>query len=176
MKAMIATTVALTIAFISVGCSSLRTKHTNDVALSEKFRSHQIEFNRLADIALEDKNIHSIAPNLVTEYDRAQGWRSVGTEIMLPDRWAEYRKLFTDLDLPRGIVKNGPSISIMVDPPSISNGDSSKGYTYSIVPLAVCPNNDLEVCLPAYGAKARNGNVIAYRALSANWYLYLYYG
>src|SRR5689334_21920050 len=88
------------------------------------------------------------------------------------DRWILYREKLRGLNL-YGVLKGDAAIEFRVDPGSISNGDSYKGYWYTTIrPAHVRPN--LDTYLIADEDKDQNGNYIVFKELDGNWYLYLF--
>lgn len=92
-------------------------------------------------------------------------------------RWLRYQEDLRKLKLRGGIFKTNNSVLFVVDPPSIFNGDSYKGYLWTPLPRprlysnldsyrVYDPKSDLD--------KDRYGNWAVYKRLKGNWYLYLF--
>jgi hypothetical protein len=86
-------------------------------------------------------------------------------------RWSDYQSLFRELELPNGFTKAGSQIQLPYDQASVWNGDSTKGFVYSVEPLPAC-KSDLSICEPkssgAYGT-------MVYKLIKPHWYLWLHY-
>jgi hypothetical protein len=54
------------------------------------------------------------------------------------NKWTRYQQLFRDLDLPRGLSRDGKIVWLRMDVPSTLNGDSDKGVVFSPSPLKPC--------------------------------------
>jgi hypothetical protein len=74
--------------------------------------------------------------------------------------------------LPVGIVNEGQEVDFRFDNYSVLNGDSCKGFTYSLKSLPSC-STELSKCLSAEGI-GPNGRLVN-RLIKPHWYLYLFY-
>lgn len=89
------------------------------------------------------------------------------------ERWVTYQKQLQELGLAGGVLKGEGRVEFRVDPGSIFNGDSYKGYAYEPT-----PPGRLQSSLDGYriseNDKDKFGDWNVYKPLKGNWYLYLF--
>lgn len=153
----------------ALGLTVTRSAWRSDAALESHFLAHRADFERLVAMADEDVHLTRIAPDF-TWLDNDAAWPRTNVGIS-PERWNQYRQLFTDTDLANGIGKN-------IDPPRIffpivSAGlvptSWTKGLVYS--PMRLNPVvQSLDRRIP--GRFWHGGHVLVYRPIEAHWYIY----
>ena len=91
---------------------------------------------------------------------------------MTMERWSHYQDQLRGLGL-YGVMQGGGRVEFRVDPGSLSNGDSYKGYEYTPT-----PHHPIRSKLDGYriadADKTPLGGWLAHAPLAANWYLYLF--
>ncbi len=153
-------------------------QHSSDSNLEHTFWSHQNEFeNLLADVQADEKF------GMVHSHGLTYAGRSLRSELELnvedverlglaKERWRRYQMYLQNLGLRGGIFKGDGRVEFRVDPGSLFNGDSYKGYWY-----ASTPPGHFKASLDDYqlaaGDKDRFGNWEVFRTLKGHWYLYL---
>lgn len=150
-----------------VGATSVCCEHPTDIALIERFRVHQDEFERLREMFLADPELGRVAPGFTRSASFPPGSSSAGPRIS-SDRLKAYRRAFESLGLDAGIEGYGDKerISFIASTRGLGVSGSAKGYVYSVKPL-----RPLRQSLEGRPVGGRPG--IAYRHLDGEWYLYL---
>jgi len=152
--------------------------HTSDAALERVFNQHQADFEALLAEVQADPQLTSIQPRSLVYAGRllqvTENNLSEVENLGLPrERWRLYHKQLRDLGLEGGVTKEKRTVEFRVDPGSILNGNSYKGYEYRPIP----PDHVLS-SLDGYRISDRDrdrfGNWIVYKPLKRNWYLYLF--
>jgi len=142
----------------------------------ENFLKHESEFEALraefeADeklIALGRDEIHYSDQIIQINSDLSGAERAGFTKA----RWAAYQRQLRDLGLAI-IIKGKNGVEFRVDQGAISNGDSYKGYEYTLQrPQHEKPSLDNYRIFS--GDRDRFGNYDVARPLKGNWYLYLF--
>jgi hypothetical protein len=160
------------------GCAVGR-HHTPDAQLQRFFWQHQADFEQLLREVQADSQLMTVQPGRVIY---PNGGAEVGdtdfvSELvhigLSSDRWGWYQQRLQHLGLAGGVLKGDDGqVEFRVDPGSLSNGDSYKGYWYSsIQPGPILPNLD------AYRISDRERSPRGWfvcKPLKANWYLYLF--
>jgi hypothetical protein len=150
--------------------------HTTDDKLRRQFVAHEAEFQQLLAAVNEDAGLTSLGEDVLI-YDGRSVARPRIHDVeemgLSAKRWQMYdtqRRRLQLVQISRGV--NG-AVEFRVDPGSLFNGDSSKGYVY----LPGMPTR-LEPSLDRYRARAsdrnRGGNITVYTHLKRNWFLYLH--
>lgn len=84
------------------------------------------------------------------------------------ERWMHYQKQLEVLGL-YGVMKGDGGVEFRVDPGSIFNGDSYKGYEYFSTPPGHC-RASLDIYRISDGDKDEFGNWAVCKPLKGNWY------
>ena len=155
-----------------LGCDT-RNEHPKDNELMQNFQSHKDEFNQLLHMFQQDKSLGRVGidftrPTSFFEKCGGQsGWDGKVIEIN-EDRLLEYRKMFSNLNLDRGIEGYCQKDQIFFYASSMGLGisGSSKGYVYSKKdPSPIIDDLD------KFAADAKT-EFIVFRKIEGNWYLY----
>ena len=157
------------------GCAVGR-NHTPDWKLEETFHQHEAEFEALLAEVQADTNLKTIQPHaliyagrLINVSDDLSAVESLGLKR---ERWLGYQKQLRRLGLAGGVLKGDGRIEFRVDPGSVLNGDSYKGYEYT-----VNPPQHIKFSLDDYriadSEKDKSGWSV-YKPLKGRWYLYLF--
>ena len=150
--------------------------HTSDAALEKVFQAHQAEFETLLADVQADSQLASLQRNSLFYAGRLLNVHdSDAAEIeqigLSKERWASYQRQLSALGL-YGVLKGNGVIEFRVDPGSLYNGDSYKGYEYRSI-----PPHQVRASLDGYRIsdkdKNETGDWIVYKALKGRWYLYL---
>jgi len=112
--------------------------HTSDAALERIFRAHAAEFEALLADVQADPQLTTVQRGSLVYKGRLMNLHaSDPAEIEragLPkERWMSYQKQLGDLGL-YGVMKGNRTVEFRVDPGSLYNGDSYKGYEYISTP------------------------------------------
>lgn len=151
--------------------------HTSDAALEKVFQAHEAEFRTLLAEVQADSQLATLQRNSLIYAGRLVNLHaSDPAEIErtgLPrERWVGYQKQLSGLGL-YGVMKGNGCVEFRVDPGSLYNGDSYKGYEYIST-----PPRHIRASLDGYRIsdedKDEFGNWAVYKALKGNWYLYLF--
>jgi hypothetical protein len=164
--------------FFSSGCIGAGS-HSSDERLEVKFRTHHSEFEELLSMVQSDDWVISITPTAIiptggrrpVKRDDVAQIESLGVSR---ERWLRYQKLLAQLSISR-IGRGMPGsharyTGFTAEPASLWNGATSKGYIWSedqLSPVVV----DLDRYKPPEGDVHRKPYV-AYKRLTANWYLF----
>jgi hypothetical protein len=145
-------------------------RHMSDQALTNQFKQHEAEFNKIAMRVKQDKKLTWIDPEII--YLNGKNWPSPESKPGFEERWNEYRKFFKNT----GVIEilrssETPYVSAPCDAiffRATAKGGSRKGYVYSETPLSPLFNSldSLE--------KPRN-HYLVYRHLKEKWYLFFLY-
>ena len=152
--------------------------HTSDAVLERVFTQHRADFDALLAEVQGDSQLKSIQPRSIVYGDQsinvAESGVSEVERLGLPrERWDLYQKQLQRLGLAGGVFKTEGRIEFRVDPGSISNGDSYKGYEYSLSPPArMLPSLDGYRIAPR--DRTRFGGWLVHKRLTQSWYLYLF--
>ena len=159
------------------GCAVGR-HHTSDASLERVFNQHRAEFEALLADLQADPQLTTLMPHVVI-YDgrRVEIQEDNSEEIErrgLPKaRWTQYMKQMQQLGLV-GITRSAEEVEFRVDPGTLFNGDSYKGYSYR----QTVPDRLLLPSLDGYRISDRDlngfGGWLVFKRLTGNWYLYLF--
>lgn len=150
--------------------------HSADASLVSMFLQHEKEFEDLltdvrADSKLEMISIRDVrySGRSVFNVKSASDVEAVG---LSSERWRSYMSQLNSLGIVQ-VNQGGKGVTLTVDEPSFLNGDSSKGYQYSLEGLS-----PLQTSLDAYQISAEDkkstGGYSVFKALKGNWYIFLY--
>lgn len=153
-------------ALLPAGCR----RHTSDKTMISFFHEHEGAFERLVNFAQHDAELHAVTRANVCVKRGEQDWTTGGPQLIARKRWSDYQALFRELELPDGFAKDDSKISFTLDRVSLWNGDSAKGFVYSVDALPTCAG-DLGACEPQ--SRDRFGYII-YRQIKPHWYLWLH--
>ena len=168
--------VATCVLFLSVGACAVAGRHTPDLKLEEKFFSNEAGFAALLTEVRADDKLEMLRPNDVRYAGRvfSQGDSTEMERLGFPrERWARYRQQIRKLGIVQ-ITKADGIVEFRVDQGSLWNGDSYKGYEYSLVPPAGHRKASLDAYRISTDDKIPFGGYQVYRPLKGNWYVYLF--
>lgn len=152
--------------------------HTSDASLERIFNEHREEFDQLLTEMQGDPQLTSFSERVITYADRRlevkEGDYIEAERIGLPKaHWEQYRKGCQDLGLAQiGRGENG-SVELRVDPGTLFNGDTYKGFWYQPAPPANLLSGLDDYRLTSQSPRVRGGWLV-YKHLAGNWYLYLF--
>lgn len=161
--------------FAAGGCAVGR-NHTPDWKLEQTFHQHEAEFEALLAEVQADINLTTIQPHALSyagHLINVSGDLSTVESLGLKrERWLVYQEQLRRLGLAGGVLKSEGRIEFRVDPGSVFNGDSYKGYEYTAI-----PPKHLKFSLDGYrisdSEKDEFGWTV-YKPLKGRWYLYLF--
>ena len=160
----------------SVGCA-VGWNHTSDASLEQYFNQHYAQFEKLRAEVQADSQLESLRPRKAVYAGRLvevpDGDLSELERLGLTrEHWEHYQKELRDLGL-AGILKGDSEVEFRVDPGSLLNGDSYKGYCYALTtPYHV--RDGLDAYRRSDQDKDKFGNWAVCKPLKRNWYLYLF--
>jgi hypothetical protein len=151
--------------------------HTSDASLERVFNQHEAEFDELLGEILADSQLTTVQTrNLIYRgrlVEVSESNYSEAERLGLPKAsWVKYQKQMRSLGV-TGIMKGEGGIEFRVDPGTMFNGDSYKGYWYRPT-----PPGHVQASLDGYRVSDRDldkfGGWLVFRPISQNWYLYLF--
>ena len=149
--------IIFTVIFVE-GCGFF--SHPSDQILEQRLRSHESEFNRLVVMLFEDSDIVRLSNENV--------FLSEGNRHISDERLREYRHLFDELNLEKGIHRDGVNIvRLIASSKGLFLAYSEKSYVYSKSELNPIVNSLDEII-----SRDRGDQSTVYRKLKDNWYLY----
>jgi hypothetical protein len=158
------------------GCSAGRS-HTSDASLERAFNQHRVEFEALlADLQVDPQLTSLLAHVVIYAGRRVEIHQDDYEEIErlgLPKvRLIQYEKQLRQLGLV-AITRGKEEIEFRVDPGTLFNGDSYKGFSYRLT----APDHLLS-SLDGYRISDRDSNPfggwLVFKPLTGSWYLYLF--
>jgi hypothetical protein len=179
----IALMAALLMTLLCVGLATLvfSSPHSSDLVLTERFLDQKPNFNRLANMAVEDQHIRILGSSVVGLVAADSGlpiylnenepWPRPESELgFTRQRWNEYRRLLKELELGSWMRRRDEAIffAASVDfGPTDSAGQvvTEKGYVYSPRPIRhslIGSLDNVKMDSPA----------VFFKKLDDNWYLY----
>lgn len=159
----------------NTGCA----RHTSDEEMQHLLSEHKIEFEQLLQMIQADVEVVSITPTSLLTRNRLllryEGDTKRIERVIPVARWSKYQELFQKAHVLGGVFKEPDgAIDFEMDRPSFRNGDSRKGISYD--PSVPQP---LVKTLNGLGfddlSKLSPRNRTAYRQVTKDWYLYLYF-
>jgi hypothetical protein len=137
--------------------------HLPDAQLIANFQAHKEGFERLRQMIIEDKGLTRVDDNWTAPGDP----KAIGVS---PERIAEYRKLFSQLGIPRGFsaTSERDRIEFLASSQGWVAHGSHKCYLY-----ASNPPKDLIGSLDHISSKNRSVGE-GTRQIEGNWYLHFY--
>jgi hypothetical protein len=117
------------------GCRSHegRAQHVPDALLRANFAAHRPAFERLLAMARQDRRFFRVAHGWVGAHDLSN---EDAARLLTPARWAAYRRLFREADLPEGMSIPPGEAGLVLFFSSAQGllGGSIKGYAYAEAP------------------------------------------
>jgi hypothetical protein len=154
---------ALALALSCYGAASI-----SDRALVAEFRSHRAEFEQLATLAREDRQLWRVSHDW---YRSATGtnYREPQPNLLSAGRWTEYRRLFRILRLDTGVNIAPGSVAFARRSSGLSVSGSTKGLMW-----LQDPPDEHSVCttLDSMPSHAQSSG-ICFRPIEGHWYIYL---
>jgi hypothetical protein len=144
-------------------------RHTPDATLERTFEAHETEFESLrAELEADSQLIGGVRLNVLK-----RDLSAIERAGLPRERWIHYQDQLRRLGL-CAITKGGRGIEFRVDPGTISNGDSYKGFMYwreqpSHVHASL---DDYRISKVSETDGTEFGFVL--KPLKGNWYLYLF--
>lgn len=142
--------------------------HQSDASLRSTFFQHEESFARLIQMANEDSHVTRIAPDF-TMLDTDGTWprNDIGFS---QQRWDEYRTLFRNLRLEKGIWTHAyPGVMPIATDRTKMKRHTLKGFLYASEPLQpVVESLDHQALSVCHGIEA----CIVYARLKGNWYMF----
>jgi hypothetical protein len=166
---------SLVLSFVLAGCGL-----SSDSALERLFRDHEKEFEELRSLSMRTSAIEMISAKEVRTTERLMKLNGRLPNEVLGEQqsrlseseWRKFMKLMQDLSIDTAFIdvpRNG--VTLRINGPSLFNGDTEKGISYSESPPTPLVS-DLDGYEAPLDQQDRHGGFTAYKALKANWFLY----
>jgi hypothetical protein len=178
MAALLATLLCVGLAYV------LSSRHYSDRVLIERFDEHVPDFNRLANMAVEDAHIRIIGSSFVglvaadsglpIYLNKNEPWPRSESELgFTHQRWNEYRRLLKQLELGSWMRRTDGMTDVIFFAASVDFGPADgvgqvvteKGYVYSPRPIRHSLTDSLDHV-------EITGPGVFFKKLDDNWYLY----
>ena len=162
--------------FLSVGACAVAGRHTRDSNLEERFLSNESGFAALLTEVSADEKLEMLRPDKVRYAGRVfspEDFTEMEHLGFSRQRWTRYRQQILGFGIVQ-ITKSRGEIEFRVDQGSFWNGDSYKGYEYSLVPPAGHQKASLDAYRHLADDKLPFGGYQVYKPLKGNWYIYLF--
>jgi len=165
--------VALLLALSGISCSFVQgqlTELPKDATLVARFADQRGDFDKLLRMSNEDSKLLRIAADFTwVAGEKKTG--EIGKDRPLgfsPERWEEYKAVFSKLGLRGGLVRSedGTMIMLIAHAQGIVPAGLEKGYVFTTVPLN-CDAESLDI------PGALRERKFACKELGGNWYLYM---
>jgi hypothetical protein len=163
----LAATLCATI-FLLQACAPVGSRHTPDAVLERTFKSHQAEFESLcAELEASSQLTTLFAGDRADLHENnIYAMKRAG----LPkENVAKYEEQLRRLGL-WCITKGGRGLEFRVDPGSVTNGDSYKGFYW----YREGQPPDIRPSLDEYRFSKSDKDLMVYKALKGHWYLYIF--
>jgi len=159
-----------------LGSCTAGAHHSTDALLERNFLEREKEFeNLLADVRADSK-LEMISTRDVRYSGRsvfnvkdASDVEAVGLSA---EEWRSYMRQLNSLGVVQ-VNQGEQRVTLRVDEPSLLNGDSFKGYEYSVERLSSLGTSLDEYKLSATDKNSTGGYQV-FKPLKANWYIFLY--
>jgi hypothetical protein len=162
-----------------VGChhQAVGEHHTPDRQLEETFARNEADFELLRTEVIGDKQFFMLRPfegYYATRHFTDEDYPSELEQLGFPrTRWSKYRQLLGKLGIAQ-INRADDGVVFTVDDFSLSNGDSTKCYQYSLELPAGSRKTSLDGYRLSKEDKLQGPGYQIYKPLRGNWYLYLF--
>jgi hypothetical protein len=158
-----------------IACSVGR-HHTSDSRLEENFFRHEREFETLLADVTADERLRMIGVRGFRYGDATASGPGDPAEferLGLPkERFERYQLLLRTLGLVQ-VTKGESGVEFRVDPGTITNGDSYKGYEYYLTPPEH-QKRSLDEYRTTEVDRGRHGGYRVSKLIKGHWYLYLF--
>jgi len=169
--------VAFACVFLLLSACAVGGRHTPDSILERSFILHEAEFEALlAEVSADDK----LGTLRVDEgwyagrhFSGQSDFSDLGRLGLTRERWRSYTQQLRKLGIAQ-VSKGEGRVEFRVDQGSLSNGDSYKGYEYSLTPPAGHRKASLDAYRISENDREKFGGYYVYKPLKGNWYLYLF--
>jgi hypothetical protein len=157
------------------GCA-VGSEHTSDAKLKRNLFDHEAEFDALLAEVQGDERLTMVSTGAVLYggqmVSAADGLDQIELAGLTKERWAGYQHHLRDLGLSQ-VTKGDRGVEFRVDPGSLFNGDSYKGYEYSLEPPRH-PKSSLDRYKISEADRDASGGYYVSKPLKGHWRLYLY--
>jgi hypothetical protein len=151
--------------------------HPSDSKLEERFFQNQTAFKELLREVRADSELESISATHVWYHDVLVQGQDALSDLnksgFTKARWEMYIHMMDRLGIVM-LAQSDKEVVFKVDLGKITNGDSEKGYVYSLSP----PSSHRKESLDGYRLSKEDvdehGNAYVYKPLCGHWYLFLY--
>lgn len=158
------------------GCTT-GSRHTSDTVLARRFKERRSDFDTLLATVQNSSGIEMVAAEVVYVAGRSyklppdrELLRSAGIsdELLI-----SIRHLMTTLGI-KVVIRASGRVEFRVDPGSVLNGDSYKGYMFLEDPSPVKVRPNLDDYRWTRQDQNPSGDIIVYKKLDERWFLYLF--
>ena len=165
-------------ALFLLGSCAVGWNHTPDAVLERRFLERQANLEALLAEVQADAGLQTIQPRTVIYANRL--FNVTGGDFSALERlgmsrakWNHYQEQLRKLGLAGGITKTEGRVEFRVDPGSILNGESYKGYEFRQTPPETILAS-LDKYRISDSDRTKFGGWLAYKHLKGNWYMYLF--
>jgi hypothetical protein len=164
-----------------VDCCAVGGRHPMDMILENNFMEHESQFEGLRAEIARDEGLEMINHDTVRyrgrtfsiKKDDTSDFADIERLGLRKERWVMYQNYLDDLRLMQISGCKEDYIEFRADKAKLTNGDSYKGYAYSVTP----PKRQIS-SLDGYrisdSDKDNYGNYRVYKKIKGNWYLLLF--
>ena len=141
--------------------------HKSDTQMIEHFRKNKAGFENLLEMIRQDeKKVGDRLFRIDNNWTAPEDLEKYGIS---KERVEEYRKIFRQLDIPRGFYayRDGKDYRFVSSAQGLGVSGSSKGYWWTEEP----PKSLIEGDLDKYHMESEKPNDFVFRHIEGNWYL-----
>ena len=151
---------------------------TPDSKMEQNFALHETAFDALLAKVSADDKFEMLNSDFIRysghTFSRDEQVSDLGHVGLTREGWAWYRQQLRELGLVQ-ITKGGGGVEFRVDSGSLLNGDSYKGYEYSVTPPVGQRKTNLDTYqISGDDSDRSSGGYCVYKPIKGNWYLYLF--
>ena len=162
--------------FLLLSACNVGGRHTPDWKLEANFSQHEAGFETLLSRVTVDDKLEMLRANEVRyaghTFSAAADPSSLALLGLTRERWLSYSQQLRELGIAQ-VTKSESGVEFRVDTGSWSNGDSYKGYEYSLAPPEGSRKASLDEYRLSENDRNRSGDYFICKPLKDNWYLYL---
>lgn len=159
-----------------LGACAVGKRHTADSKLREHFLAHEAGFQLLLSDIESDNGLEMVRNDTLRYRGRTYSWnvnsQDAGSLPLSKARWLGYRQALKELGILQ-VSRNESAIEFRVDGGTVYNGDSYKGYEYSLSHPSGSMRDNLDTYRLTDQQRDTPGDYKAYSSLKNNWYIYL---
>jgi len=162
-----ATKISIFLAGVVMVCGSCGHQQlpTDDLLIAN-FKQNRTVFDRLIMMSDTDSLVVRIANDFTGLRDNSQWPRPISELGFSVQRWNDYRRLFAELNIKKGLVRADSVVYLTADGVGLVTGGEAKGYLYDPGPMHV----SVPLLDTISRSSAAKGPVL--RKLDEHWYIF----